>query len=103
MSLDVLPSLLGQSVIGRDQLVELGGAIVLREGLWKYIPPARGAKVVKVMTNTNTETGHDPAPRLFNLASDPGETRNLAPARPERVGAMQARLDAIRTAGRSRQ
>lgn len=32
---------------------------------------------------------------LFNLASDPGETNNLAPAYPERVAAMAARLAAI--------
>jgi hypothetical protein len=32
---------------------------------------------------------------LHTLAADPGETRNLADAEPERIKAMRAKLDAL--------
>ena len=40
-------------------------------------------------------------PQLFDLQTDPGETRNLADAQPARVAAMLARLDTYRRSGRS--
>ena len=41
-----------------------------------------------------------PIPELYDLARDPGETRNLAPAEPARVEALRARLAALRSAER---
>ena len=35
--------------------------------------------------NTNTELGNDPAPQLYDLEADPGETRNVAKEHPEVV------------------
>ncbi|MDQ3815231.1 MAG: arylsulfatase [Armatimonadota bacterium] len=98
-SFNILPALLGASPEGRDHLVEDANQQSLRVGHWKYIPPAKGAKVTP---NTNTETGNDPGGQLFDLSSDPGETRNLAAQQPERVRAMAARLAQIIAAGRSR-
>lgn len=98
-SLDVLDAFLGRSDTGRSDLVEHAGRLALRSGSLKYIPPGRGAKV---QANTNTETGNDPAPQLYDLAADPGETRNLATERPGDVNTMAARLEALRTADRSR-
>ena len=43
-----------------------------------------------------------PEVQLFDLAADPGETTNLAAANADLVQRMQARLDALVTAGRSR-
>lgn len=88
-----LPTLLGESSVGRAGLVEYDQRRekALREGDWKYILPGetmdglgpwRGVKI--------------PAPGfLFNLASDPGETNNLAAAHPERMSALTARLAAV--------
>lgn len=47
----------------------------LRRGGWKYI--------------------HAPKPRLYHVADDPGETRNLAQDHPERVAAMREALRRI--------
>jgi arylsulfatase A-like enzyme len=98
-SFNVLRALLGESKTGRDHLVEHAGALSLRQGSWKYIEPGKGAKV---LANTNTETGNDPGGQLYNLADDPGETKNLAPDQPNRVKEMSALLQKLRAQGRSR-
>jgi arylsulfatase A-like enzyme/predicted Zn-dependent peptidase len=96
---DVMSTLLGTSAAGRSEIVEQAGGLALRQGAWKYIEPSDRPKVNQ---NTNTELGNDPAPQLYNLASDPGEARNVAADNPGRVKAMAARLREIRQAGRSR-
>jgi arylsulfatase A-like enzyme len=83
-SFNVLPALLGESKTGRDHLVEHAGRVALRSGPWKLIPGAAG----------KTE--------LYDLATDPGETKNAAAAGGGRVAQMSARLEQIRQAGRSR-
>lgn len=98
-SFDVIGALLGESKIGRTHLVEQAGALSLREGQWKYITPSKGQKVNR---NTNTETGNDAAPQLYNLAADPGETDNVAGKHPDKVREMEAMLQQIRERGRSR-
>ncbi|MEW6303588.1 MAG: sulfatase-like hydrolase/transferase [Verrucomicrobiota bacterium] len=98
-SLNVLPALLGESKTGRDHLVEHAGVLSLRQGTWKYIEPGKGPKVNK---NTNTEMGNDPAPQLYDLASDPGETKNIAAQHADKVQELQARLQKLRNEGRSR-
>ncbi len=90
-----LASLLGESPRGRTNLVEQGGPLALREGAWKFIPPASGARL---NWNTKTETGNATEAQLFNLADDLGETNNLAAAQPERAKKMAAQLQAIRNA-----
>ncbi len=98
-SFNVLPALLGDSPSGRDQLVEQAGALSLRLGKWKYIEPSHRPRV---NTNTNIELGNDPAGQLYDLAADPGETRNLVTVHTHRVMEMQAILQRIREEGRSR-
>ena len=92
-SIDTMNALLGRSKTGRTELVEQGSGLALRIGRWKYIEPSNGPKV---NANTNTEMGNDSSPQLYDLARDPGERRNLAPAQPDRVKAMRSRLDNIR-------
>jgi len=46
--------------------------------------------------NTNTETGNDPQPQLYDLSKDLGETTNLAPQKAERVREMSEKLAQIR-------
>lgn len=111
-SLDMLPVLLGRSVKGRDYLVEDTSTInaeqatlqnngdsllALVEGRWKLIKPHADATSFH-----GNEIGSGPAPQLYDLAVDPGETVNLADRYPDRVKAMLARLQAIVDRGRSR-
>jgi arylsulfatase A-like enzyme len=92
-SVDTMDAFLGRSKVGRNELVEQGSGLALRIGRWKYIEPGKGPKR---NANTNTELGNDALPQLYDLSQDPGETRNLAPQQPDRVKAMQTRLDRIR-------
>ena len=99
-SLNVLPALLGESPTGRDHIVEHANRLALRVGVWKYIEPA--PQGVAVQVNTHTETANLPQPQLYNLALDPGETRNLATAEPQRTTELAARLAAVREASAPR-
>lgn len=88
-----LPALLGRSATGRTHLVEHGQGVALREGAWKYIPAADGSPVA---WQTGIETGNLRQPQLYDLAADPGETRNLAASQPDRVRRLEERLAALR-------
>jgi arylsulfatase A-like enzyme len=92
-TVDHSAALTGADSKGRDWLVEHAGTLQLIEGNWKLIPPNNGQKV---QVNTNTETGNDPAPQLYDLSKDIGEKNNLAAQEPERVKAMMERLAKVR-------
>jgi arylsulfatase A-like enzyme len=98
-SQNVLPALLGESKTGRATLVEHAGVLALREGTLKIIEPGKGPKKGK---ETNTELGNDPAPQLYDLSKDLGETTNVAKEKGEKARAMQQALQKIRDDGRSR-
>jgi arylsulfatase A-like enzyme len=98
-SLDHLAALLGESKTGRAELIEHAPVLSLREGSWKYIAPGNGPAI---NANTNTEMGNLRTPQLYNLATDLGETKNVAAEHPEIVTKLAARLQALRDAGRSR-
>lgn len=65
-----LTAWLGQSQQGRDELVKNGFAISV--GDWKYIAASRGL-----------------SEQLFNLASDPSESKNLVNEQPEKLDEMR--------------
>ncbi|MCA0383565.1 MAG: sulfatase-like hydrolase/transferase [Bacteroidetes bacterium] len=90
-----LPVLLNKSQQHRAFLVEqsINSTLSLLVGEWKYIEPSKGPKSNK---DTNTELGNLATPQLYNLATDPGETKNLAVEYPERVKQMQKQLANIR-------
>jgi arylsulfatase A-like enzyme len=93
-SLDTLRVLTGESRAGRASLVEQGSGLALRFGQWKYIEPSNRARM---NAQTNTELGNDTGPQLYDLASDPGETRNVADKFPDRLKEVQALLEKIRS------
>lgn len=73
-SLDVSAALLGDSPKGRDWLLGGSNANSLRIGDWKLIP-----------SDGKKKTGGD---QLYNLATDLGESKNLAPENPAKVKEM---------------
>jgi arylsulfatase A-like enzyme len=81
-SRDHLPALLGDDAIGRETLIEHANGLAARRGKWKFIPPSNGPKIV---VSTQSETGNDTAPQLYDLDADPGEVHNLATIYPDLV------------------
>ena len=86
---DHLPVLLGQSAQGRlGHVVEAEkGRTAYREGDWIYIPPYWGPTRLE---KENIETGACSCYQLYNVADDPGQTKNLAGDMPEKLQAMRA-------------
>jgi arylsulfatase A-like enzyme len=83
---DVLAALLGQSPKGRETLIEQGRRLAIREGNWKFIAPPAPPDPAK-----------DGAPgELYDLATDPAESKNLAADRPELAKRLAAALHALR-------
>jgi arylsulfatase A-like enzyme len=97
-SFDLLPAFLGQSKIGRSNLVEHANSLSLVEGDWKLIASHAGPKI----NLTGNELGNDVDDQLFNIARDPGEQTNLAAQEPDRVKRMTSTLRSIQALGRSR-
>ena len=102
-SFNVLPELLGETPAtpARDHLVLQNNGqspLALREGEWILIEKgggggnAKGAKAAKPALNCE----------LYNLTADLTQKDDLAPKEPARVKAMAARLEHLRTQGRSR-
>jgi arylsulfatase A len=95
-SFSLLPLLLGEEKPIRANAVSAssGGVPAVRLGNWKFIPaPGSGG----------WGTGGDQSQpvQLYHLTDDPGETKNLAAAMPEKVAEMKALLEELITDGRS--
>jgi arylsulfatase A-like enzyme len=89
-SFDVLAVLLGKARRGREHLVEHAGALAIRQGTWKLIPAGTGPKKKKTVDE------------LYDLATDLGETTNLAAKQPGKVKELRQLLRGIREKGHSR-
>ena len=92
-SVPVLPALLGESPAGRDHLVEHAAVLALRQGPWKLIEPGKGPRV---LPHTGVETGRAAEAQLYNLAEDPGETRDVAARHPAKVQELRDLLGTLR-------
>ena len=79
----------------------------IRQGDWKLVerekPPAfnpgNAAAAKKIAAARKREPAHD---ELFNLVTDPAETRDVHSQHPEIVARLRALLARIRDEGRSR-
>jgi hypothetical protein len=76
-----------------DAITFTTACLSLVVGNWKYIEPSKGPKINK---DTNTELGNDTRPQLYNLAGDPGETKNRADVYKWWVNEMKLLLDKIK-------
>ena len=94
-SQDHMDLLTGKSKSDREWLVEhaSNGRLSLIKGDWKFIEPGPG---VKIQVNTNTETGNDPLPQLYNLKTDLGEKKNVAAENPAIVKELTDLLQSIK-------
>jgi arylsulfatase A-like enzyme len=90
-----LPVLLNKSTANREYLIEqsLNSTLSIIVDNWKYIEPSKGSKMNK---ETNTELGNLPTPQLYNLATDPGETKNIASENIEKVKELQQLLEKVK-------
>jgi arylsulfatase A-like enzyme len=98
-SFDKSDALLGRTGKGREWVVEHSGRLSIIKGDWKFIEPGPGPKI---QANTNTETGNDPLPQLYNMNSDIGEKYNVAKYNPDLVNELSMLLSKIRSDGRTR-
>jgi arylsulfatase A-like enzyme len=98
-SFNQLEALLGRTGKGRDWLVEHSGRLSIISGDWKFIEPGPGPRL---QINTNTETGNDTAPQLYNMNSDMGEKFNVARHNPDLVKELSDLLAKIKNDGRTR-
>lgn len=90
-----LSVLLNKTNTPRTFLIEqsLNSTLSLIVGDWKYIEPSKGPAINK---DTNTELGNLSTPQLYDLSTDPGETKNLAELYPGKVSEMKLILDMIK-------
>jgi arylsulfatase A len=95
-SVSLMPLLKGEAGSVREHAVSCSskGVPAVRLGSWKYIAgPGSGG------WGTGGDTSQPV--QLYDLATDLGETKNLAATEPERVAEMHALLDTLITDGRS--
>ena len=98
-SFNHIDALLGKDKKGREWLIEHAGRLSIIKGDWKYIEPGQGPKI---QVNTNTETGNDPMPQLYNLKNDIGEKNNLAEKYPDIVNKLSDLLKKIRVSDQTK-
>ena len=98
-SFNQLDVILGKTGRGREWVVEHSGRLSLIKDDWKYIEAGPGPGI---QLNTNTETGNNSLPQLYNLNSDIGEKHNVAKHNPDLVQELTQLLKKIRDDGRTR-
>lgn len=95
-SQNMLEALLDHEADGNTWIVEEGFTLALRKGDWKYIAPLPEDRILPDwIDNKGVEGGLARIPQLYNLADDPGETKNIAKDKPELLEDMRDMLRAI--------
>lgn len=94
-SFDQWKTLIGKSKKGREYVIQqsLNSTLSITQGKWKYISPSQGPKFNRY---TNIELGNDPEPQLYDIESDPGETRNVATNNPDVANRLSQLLEGSR-------
>ncbi len=69
-------------------------ALTFRTADWTYIEPSAGPAIVP--WGTEIETGSLSEPQLYNNASDPLQTTNVASSNPEITATLASQLSTIR-------
>ncbi len=104
-SFNMLPALLDQKtdlkpIRDTFAMGSGNGMMTIRVGDWKLID-GLGSGGFSKPSRIKAKAG-DPAGQLYNLANDPGETRNLYREQPDKVRSLTETLRRIQRAGRSR-
>ena len=86
---------LGETMNGRNEMLEEGFTLALRDGKWKYIQPFSGS-IPDWMANKDIESGLSDDPQLYNLNEDKAEQNNLAPENPDLVQQYEERIQEIK-------
>jgi arylsulfatase A-like enzyme len=93
---ELLDVLMGKNFTGRDELVlEATSRTALRKGDWVLIPSYKGPAVNR---EVNIELGNDSEFQLYNVENDPGQTKNLAKEKPDKLKEMIQSFQKIRGA-----
>ena len=93
-SKDLLNVLMGESTVGRDELViEATSRTAFKKGDWVLIPAYEGPEVNK---HVNIELGNASQHQLYNIATDIGQKQDLAESNPEKLDEMMRAFIAIR-------
>ncbi len=88
---DELDTLLGQDVVGRPHLIHEAGKLALRQGPWKFIPPATTREGLGPWKQVKIA-----APGfLFDLSHDIGETTDLAARNPPKLAELSELLNKL--------
>lgn len=95
-SFDAWKSWSGKETKGRKYVIEAtnSASLSIRTNQWKYIEP--GSNAHKYDKYTNIELGNDTIDQLYDLKSDPGETKNLVIHRTDILKEMKALLKTIK-------
>ncbi|USO00344.1 MAG: arylsulfatase [Phycisphaeraceae bacterium] len=100
-SRDVLPALLGQTDVARRILLTQGaGGVAIHVGDWKYIPAGSRTPAWVIhkhggQGNPLSSPPHGEVPSLFELASDPGETRDVLADHPDIADQLRSDLEQL--------
>ncbi|RXH56939.1 sulfatase-like hydrolase/transferase [Granulicella sibirica] len=112
-SINMLPAMLGKSPKGRESLVEEAQVMGIREGKWKLIdrsqrpgahprPASLDLSGGSLERSLKGQPSYPTAPlELYDIAADPGETKNVAAQYPEIVERLRRKLADVRTQGHS--
>lgn len=92
---DHLNAWLGKTEKGREEMIEEGFTLALRNGNWKYIMPFTNQNKPGWMANKNIESGLMSEPQLFNLKNDISEKNNLSEKFPDTLAKMKKSLQQI--------
>ena len=100
-SISFLPSLQGEKQPARPAMIttNVAGIQALRDGKWKFID---GKFPDAVPEGLRRHVKVEAEPALYNLDTDPAETKNLFAEHPEIVERMQVLLDNYREQGSTR-